>query len=151
MKDIQTLLHDYLSRPDVMQLATVHGGQPWACTVHFYADDNLHLYWMSTLQRRHSADIKDDQRVAVAMAIRSERGKPPIGVQIEGDAEHVEDEAEMKRVIPLYAVKLGRSPTLLEETISGKNKNRLYRLKPRLFVLFDPEAFPDDPRQEWRP
>jgi hypothetical protein len=134
-----------------MQLATVRDGQPWVCNVHFYADENLQLYWMSTPERRHSAEIKDDKRVAVAMAVRAERSKPPIGVQLEGDAERIEDEAEMKRVIPAYASKLGRSPDLLGETLSGKNKNRLYRLKPRLFVIFDPESFPDAPRQEWRP
>jgi uncharacterized protein YhbP (UPF0306 family) len=151
MKDIQSLLRDYLQKPDVMQLATVRDGQPWACTVHFYADENLHLYWMSTPERRHSAEIKDDPRVAVAIAIRAQRDLPPIGVQLEGDAERIEDEAEMKRVIPLYAEKFGRSPTLLEETLSGQNKNRLYRLKPRLYVVFDPGTFPDEPRKEWRP
>lgn len=151
MSDIPTLLRDYLQRPDVMQLATVRDGQPWACTVHFYADQALQLYWMSTPVRRHSTEIHDNPHVAVAMAIRAERGKPPIGVQIEGDATLVEDETEIRQVIPRYAEKLGRSATLLEETLSGENKNRLYRLTPRAFVVFDPGSFPDDPRQEWRP
>jgi uncharacterized protein YhbP (UPF0306 family) len=134
-----------------MQLATVKDGQPWACTVHFYADEQMNIYWMSTPDRRHSLEITSDPRVAIAMAIRAERGKPPIGVQLEGNAERIEDEAEMKRIIPAYAQKLGRSETLLEETLSGQNKNRLYRVRPRLFVVFDPEAFGGDPRQEWRP
>jgi uncharacterized protein YhbP (UPF0306 family) len=151
MKDIQSLLRDYLQKPDVMQLATVHDGQPWACTVHFYADENLQIYWMSTPERRHSLEVKDDKRVAVAVAIRAERDKPPIGVQMEGDAERIDDEEEMKRIIPLYAQKFDRSQTLLDEVLSGQNENRLYRLKPRLYVVFDPESFQDNPRQEWRP
>jgi uncharacterized protein YhbP (UPF0306 family) len=150
MSDIQPFLHEHLQKPDVMQLATARDGQPWACTVHFYADNNLHLYWMSTPERRHSLDIKANPRVAAAMAIRADRGTSPIGVQIEGDAELVEDQQELKRVIPLYAKKLGRNPALLNDVLAGTNRNRLYHLKPRVFVLFDPQTFPDDPRKEWR-
>jgi uncharacterized protein YhbP (UPF0306 family) len=151
MKDIQSLLHDYLSRPDIMQLATVRDGQPWACTVHFYADDRLHIYWLSTLNRRHSLEIQDDPRVALALAIESARDQDPVGVQIEGDAELVKDPEELKRIIPLYAQKLGRDSGLLDDILSGANEHKLYHVTPRLYVVFDKQSFPDNPRQEWRP
>ncbi|MES2971687.1 MAG: pyridoxamine 5'-phosphate oxidase family protein [Patescibacteria group bacterium] len=62
MPDLKQLLKKYLASTNVMQLATSVDGRPWACTVHFYADDNFNLYWISTEARRHSQEIHLNSR-----------------------------------------------------------------------------------------
>lgn len=151
--DAEKLIQKYLRTKHVMQLATVREGQPWCCNVHYWADDDANLYWISTEARRHSQEIRDDQRVAAAIAVQTDEevvGTPVIGIQVEGDAETIDDPNEVKRILRQYFDYHNKPEQLYEDILSGKNPYNLYRLKPRLYVLFDVQNFPDDPRQEWR-
>lgn len=150
MKTVEQLIKEYLPRVEVMQLATAHNGQPWACTVHFVSDDHLNLYWLSTPERRHSREISQNPHIAAAMAVQSERHVPAIGVQVEGDAAVIEDATELKRVMDLYATKHNSDPQWVDDVVAGVNLHKLYCLRPRLYVLFDKQTFPQDPLQEWQ-
>jgi uncharacterized protein YhbP (UPF0306 family) len=131
-----------------MQLATVSGDQPWACTVHF-AVDNLHnLYWLSNPSRRHSQDIAKNPKVAAAIVLPETAGKIR-GMSVQGVAWETTDPKEIEQHIVAFEERFGRHG-VGAEIISGKNANRLYQLKPEFFVLFDTINFPSDPRQEWR-
>jgi uncharacterized protein YhbP (UPF0306 family) len=152
--ELKELITNYLSTKHVMQLATVRDGQPWCCNVHFLADENANLYWLSTQERRHSQEIRDDPRVAVAIAVQTDEekpGAPVVGIQVEGDAELINDPDEIKRIMRKYTDHHGRDETFFQDITSGNNPHKLYRLKPRLYVLFDKKEFPDDPRREWKP
>jgi uncharacterized protein YhbP (UPF0306 family) len=148
------LIQNYLKTKHVMQLCTVRGGQPWCCNVHFIADEDANLYWISTLARRHSQEIRDDPRVAAAIAVQTDEetpGTPPIGIQVEGDADMIIDPKEVKRVMTHYIEYHKKDEAFYQKVMTGEKAHKLYRLKPRLYVLFDVEHFPDSPRQEWRP
>ena len=140
-----------LKSKKVMQLATVRDGQPWVCNLHFWADDDGYLYWISTEARRHSQEIKDDKRVAAAIAVQTDEevpGTPPIGIQVEGDAELVTG-PEMQPLLRKYFDYHRKPEKLYDEIIAGENPHKLYRLKPRLYVIFDVQNSPKDPRKEW--
>ncbi|HSW80061.1 MAG TPA: pyridoxamine 5'-phosphate oxidase family protein [Candidatus Saccharimonadales bacterium] len=142
----------HLKVKKVMQLATVRDGQPWVCNLHFWADDDGNLYWISTEARRHSQEIKDDPRVAAAIAVQTDEevpGTPPIGIQVEGDAEIVTG-SDMQTKLRSYFDYQNKPEKLYEDILSGENPHKLYRLKPRLYVIFDVQNSPKDPRQEWR-
>jgi uncharacterized protein YhbP (UPF0306 family) len=148
------LIKQYLRTKYVMQLATVRNAQPWICNVHYWADDDANLYWISTEARRHSQEIKDHNKVAAAIAVQTDEykaGTPVIGIQVEGEAEIVSDPADMKHFLRKYFDYHKHKPEkLYQDIISGKEALKLYRLKPRLYVLFDVQNFPHDPRQQWR-
>ncbi len=150
----KNIIQKYLKAKHVMQLATVRSGQPWVCNLHYWADDDANLYWISTEARRHSMEIADDKRVSAAIAVQTDESKPGtpvIGIQVEGDAEIIDDPANVKKILRQYFDYHKKSEQLFEDIIAGINPHKLYRLKPRLYVLFDVENFPDDPRKEWIP
>ena len=134
----------------VIQLATVgEGGQPWCCNVHAIADDDLNIYWVSRPDRRHSKEIAANPLVAAAAAVRTT--KPLLGVQIEGSAQIIEDHELIATVMEQYAAFHGSDPAWVHEIKSGENPHKLYRITPSMIAIFDQTAFPNNPRQEWRP
>lgn len=139
----------YLDEVPLMQLATVSAEQPWVASV-FFAADNMHeLFWISSPNARHSQELQRNDRVAATVALPAPYGPTWQGVQIEGTASEVKPE-EIEALFQAYAERFNahyRLPGLLK----NQDENRLYRLKPSLFVLYDNRSFPSEPRQEWRP
>lgn len=146
--DLRKLIEDYLKEGRMMMVATVVGDQPWNCTLMFVSDENSNLYWISTLDTRHSKEIQKHKKVAAAIPIKY-MDLTVVGLQVEGDAELVKNLAEIKRAIRLYVDKFNRGEDWYEDFIAGKNEHKLYKIKPRLFVLFDRVNFPDNSRQEY--
>lgn len=134
----------------MMQVATVSDDQPWICTVYYVFDDELSLYWASIPERRHSQEIAVHPKVAAAIAVKFVNGEKVIGVQVEGGVEMVKTPAQIKPIAVNYAAKFGRDKQWIEDFSNQKTQHRLYKLKPRLYVLFDEENFPNHPRQEFK-
>lgn len=145
--DLKNLIEAYLKEARMMILATVGGDQPWSCTLYFTADEKSNLYWISTSDTRHSKEISINKKVSASIPVKFE-DLTVVGVQVEGDATLVSDPHEIERAIRIYTDKFNRGEDWYKDFIAGKNEHELYRLKPRLFVLFDRENFPDDSRQE---
>ncbi len=149
MNEVEPRIREHLQVGRMMQLATVCGDQPWCCTVYFVADEDLNLYWISSPERRHSQELHQHEKIAAAIPIKYTPGEQVIGIQVEGGGHLVENPTEIKEAIRLYADRYQRGEDWYNDFIAGKNNHKLYRLKPRLFVLFDEVAFPNDPRKEW--
>jgi uncharacterized protein YhbP (UPF0306 family) len=145
----EELTKQYLEQAKVMQLATSLNDQPWACTVHFYSEQNLNLYWISTLERNHSQHIAKNPKVAAAILVHLNTPEEPyvIGISLEGKAELIGQHID-EQIGQGYIQKLGRDPALLSDIASGKNPHKFYSLKPTKIVLFDSKNFPDNLRQE---
>lgn len=149
MKDAKQLVKECLQSCKVMQLATVQEGQPWACTVHFVADEQQALYWLSLPDRRHSQEISVHDKAAVAVAVKTDQ--PVVGIQAEGTASVVNDPEVIRKIMKSYVEKFGIGDKFYDNFIAGKNQHQLYRFTPGAFVLFDEEHFSgDQARQEWR-
>jgi uncharacterized protein YhbP (UPF0306 family) len=150
MADLKHLLQDHLKTARVMQLATAVDNKPWACTVHFYSDDDLNIYWMSTPIRRHSQEIEKNPFVAAAIKIHEDTPSEQyiIGIAVEGKAALI-NESETKRIGELYVKKLGKPEALIEDILAGRNPHKFYRLEPTSIVLFDTKNFSNNPRQEY--
>ncbi len=147
--DLKKLIKEYLSQAKMMQVATVNNDQPWICTVYFVADRNLNIYWISTPARRHSEEIKNHSKVAAAIPIKYVPGEKVVGLQVEGEASLIEDAEEIKSAMRLYTDTYNRGEDWYKDFLAGKNNHKVYKLKPRAFVIFDEESFPGDPRQEF--
>jgi uncharacterized protein YhbP (UPF0306 family) len=143
------LVRQHLAQAKIMQLATSADDQPWVVTVHFYADDELNLYWISTLARRHSQAIEQNSKVATTILVHENTAEEPyvIGITIEGVAELI-GETPDETVGQGYVAKLNKDDNFLADIASGTNPHKFYRLKPTKIVLFDNKNSPDNPRQE---
>ena len=151
MSDLRQVIKKYLESRNVMQLASVVDGQPWVCNLHYYSDDDLNIYWISTEARRHSVEIKQNQKVAAAVLVHENtpEEKYIIGLSIEGTAELLgQDPAG--QISQKYTEKLQKPAQLMADIKSGKNPHKFYLLKPTKFMLCDTKEFPDAPWQELR-
>ena len=147
--DLKKLIKEYLIETRVMQLATAVNNQPWVCNVHFYSDDDLHLYWMSTPARRHSQEIVENKKIAMTIKVHEDLPdeKYVIGLSAEGVAEILNDD-ELKIIGPKYVEKLEKDANLIDDILSGTNPHTFYRFRVSKYVLFDTINFPSEPRKE---
>jgi uncharacterized protein YhbP (UPF0306 family) len=150
MNKVEELVRQFLPTKNVMQLATCVNNQPWTCTVHYYTDDDLNFYWISTPERRHSQEIQQNPQVSAALLVHENTPEEAyvIGIQIEGKAEIMPNID--KDIGQAYIEKLNKELTLVEDIASGKNHHKFYKLIPNSIVLFDSKNFSGNPRQEWR-
>ena len=125
----------------VMQLATIGENGPWICTVHFVADEEMNLYWLSLPSRRHSQELAIDPRVAVTVVVKPEI--PVVGIQAEGMAEEVQNPEALKIIMEKYVAKYEIGGDFYKNFIAGINKHKLYRFVPTRFSLFDEVNFKD--------
>jgi uncharacterized protein YhbP (UPF0306 family) len=145
----EELTRQYLEQAKVMQLATSLSDQSWACTVHYYSDADLNLYWISTKEREHSKHIAQNPNVAAAVLVHlnTPEERYIIGISVQGKAELIGEQLPGD-LGQNYIQKTGRDPSLLSDIASGKNPHKFYRLTPSKIVLFDSKYFRDNPRQE---
>lgn len=148
--DVEGLIKQYLEQARIMQLATSANDKPWACTVHYYSDKDLNIYWISTLEREHSKNIAKNPHVSAAILIHEDTPEEQyvIGMSLEGDVELIGEQMP-EQIGQSYIQKLGRPATLLTDIATGKNPHKFYRLKPSRIVLFDSKNIAGNPRREW--
>jgi uncharacterized protein YhbP (UPF0306 family) len=149
MNSPEQLIRKHLKEARIMQLATVRDGQPWVCNVHYAPDDNCNLYWISDPAVRHSQELAAHPSVAAAIAIQAEQ--PLIGLQVEGEARQLTDQAEVDAGIKVYAAYQEISPEWAKKVASAQTPFRLYRLTPRSLTIFSPGEFSDDKTRTWQP
>lgn len=150
MKSVEEIVRDSLPTLNVLQLATSVDNQPWACNLHFYSDDDLNIYWLSTPDTRHSKEITQNSHVCAVLKVHENTLEEDyvIGISIEGTAEIVEDEHEKKSIARDYQAKLGTSDKFINSVLDGTNPHIFYKLTSKKLALFDNKNFPDEPRQE---
>src|SRR5665811_1000246 len=110
----EEIVRQQLPQVNIMQLATASDGKPWACNIHYYSDDSLNLYWISTVERRHSQDIARNPQVAATILVH---GNTPeenyaVGISVEGTAELIGEQID-RQVGQGYIQKHGKDPSLL--------------------------------------
>lgn len=142
--DPRELLKQYLQERHMMQVATVADDQPWCCTVYFVADDDQNLYWASLPTRRHSQEIKQHSKVAIAIPVKFVKGEPVAGIQMSGTAEELLPSEDIRPVAKQYAAKFARDEVWIEHFVAGGTQHRLYKFTPNTIALFDEVNFPDN-------
>lgn len=148
--DLKNLTQEYLENSRVMQLATSVDNKPWVCNIHFLVDSDFNFYWISEEGTRHSNDISQNPNVAITIKIHEDipTENYVIGVSIEGSAGLLAPN-DVEKIGFEYVSRLGKSPALIENILSGKSLLRFYKLTPKKIVLFDTKNFPTAPRQEY--
>jgi uncharacterized protein YhbP (UPF0306 family) len=147
--DIRPLIKDYLNEARLMQVATARNDQPWACTVYFAFDDSLNLYWISTPTRRHSEEIRNNEKVAGTIVLSHTPGDDVRGLQFQGVARELTSSEESRKGMEFYGRRMGMSEERINKVVDGSDGHLCYVIRPTLFVLFDEVNFPEDSRQEY--
>lgn len=140
MTEASTLVRQYLAAAEVAQLATATHDKPWVSTVYVVADDEQRVYWLSYPERRHSRELVDNPRAALAIAIKVDQ--PVIGLQLEGRVDVVHDADIVKRVIDRYIAVHKLGTDFYDSFAKGTNRHYLYALTPERINLFDEVHFP---------
>ncbi len=132
-----------------MQLATSVDGQPWVCSVWFAADEDLNVYWFSSITRRHSGEVIKNKKVAAAIVLPQTPEDIPRGLQLQGEAKLLTDQKEIDKAISLYVDRIFSRETIDKLMKDESKMHKFYKIKPTQFVLFDGVNFGDNWRQEY--
>ncbi|HEY9714710.1 MAG TPA: pyridoxamine 5'-phosphate oxidase family protein [Chroococcales cyanobacterium] len=149
MQTAEEIIRELVPQIAVMQLATSANGQSWACNLHYYSDDTMNLYWLSTETREHSQHIAQNPNAAAAIMVHLNTPEENyiIGVSFAGTAECLGAKVD-DSVSKGYQAKHDTSEKFLAKVADGGDPHKWYRLKPSKIVLFDTKHFSDNPRQE---
>lgn len=146
--ELRELIKEYLQKARLMQLATSIDDQPWVCSVWFASDEELNIYWFSSITRRHSKEVEKNHKVAGAMVLPQTPEDKPRGLQFQGTARLLVEKSDVDKAVSVYADRIF-SRKQIKEFMELKDKpHRFYIIKPSQFVLFDVVNFPDDSRRE---
>lgn len=146
--DLRQLIKDHLKEAKLMQLATSIDNQPWVCSVWFAADDDLNIYWFSSITRRHSDEVLKNNKVAGAIVLPQSPTDPPRGLQFQGIAHVLERKEDIDKAISVYEGRIFSKEKIAEFMTHEQRPHKFYRIKVTQFVLFDAVNFPDNSRQE---
>jgi uncharacterized protein YhbP (UPF0306 family) len=144
--DIEAAIRNYLPQIAHLSLATCVDNRPWVSEVHFVYDDNLNLYFRSTLNRRHSQEIAKNPHVAGDIVTQHHRGQKVGGVYFEGTAGKLADVDEHHAAFIEYCQRFGTGPEILEESRSGTG-HAFYKIEVSDFYLFD--SYESNPSQKY--
>jgi uncharacterized protein YhbP (UPF0306 family) len=144
---LRKLIEEYLSEAKMLQVATSKHDQPWACTLYFAFDEKLSLYWISEPSRRHSEEIRMNEKVAGTIVLPHNPGDKVRGLQFQGIATELTGK-EAADGMKVYANRYGMKQKRVNAILDGSDGHFCYKIKPSLYVLFDEKNFPKNPRQE---
>ena len=134
--DMRPILHEFLQAQSTLALATaaLENGSPQVAPMFFVSDNDLHLYWISDPDSRHSANLKDWNDAAAAIYAQTWDWNGIKGVQIEGDAMPVSDNDERQRALDLYQAKF---PFVTDRFAELIKQSVIYVLRPRWIRWLD--------------
>jgi uncharacterized protein YhbP (UPF0306 family) len=133
--EMRPMLYTFLREQSTLSLATAGPtGRPQIAPLFFASDDDFNLYWVSSADSRHSANIEDWNDVAVAIYAPTWEWSGIKGVQIEGDALPVTDAAERQRALATYRAKF---PFVNEKFAELIADSVVYVLRPRWLRWLD--------------
>lgn len=152
MADINVLYQDYLKDIKLMQLATCHDNQPWLCNVWYVRDEEEgKFYFISRATRRHSEDIRDNQKVACTFHKCFDEGLGQKGqaLIVAGNARRLKG-SECFRPFDLYNVRYPKLASFQtkESFLKDLGHHFFYEITPTEIVWWDEVNFPEQPKQK---
>lgn len=121
-------VRELLESQSTLTLATVdENGHPIATPLFFFLrDDDLTLYWLSSADSRHSANLRARRQVAIAVYASVNRWEKIRGVQMEGTVNEVPDPVLRREILAGYRRRF-RLGMLMSAAISQAT---LYAFRP---------------------
>lgn len=134
--DIEKTIREYVSGLYHLSLATVDGAKPWVCEVHFAWDDELNIYFSSSINSRHAQEIEQNPKVSGNIVEQHSAGQRTRCVSFEGMAERLENVDETHPGIAAYGKRHGEGPHLVRAARS-EGSARFYKITVSDLYLTD--------------
>jgi uncharacterized protein len=136
--DLAGRIAEFLDAHHVMSLATCGPHGPHAVNL-FYARDDLSLLWVSDHQSTHSANIGANPQVCATIAPDYRDFDEICGVQIFGEAHHLDDAATHRNARALLPKRYPMLEQLSDRPILERAYLRAepYQLVPHRIVMID--------------
>jgi len=123
-----------LRNQSTLALATTdERGNPHSAPLFFVIDDDLNLYWYSSPMSAHSRYCAMHPRVSVSVYRPTDEWRKICGIQMDGMAIKVEDEAGRKVIESSYLLKFKLGPA----TRIALKRSTLYRFTPEWVRYLD--------------
>jgi uncharacterized protein YhbP (UPF0306 family) len=140
-QEIERIIREYLPGVIHMSLATTANNKPWVCEVHFSYDDELKLYFISTLARRHSNEIANNSNVAGSIVEQHVVGKKVRGVYFEGTAELLDGVDNKNPAYLTYSERFNLGSDILEEAKTDDG-HKFFKISISDLYLFEGRSKP---------
>ena len=134
--EIEQIIRKYIPQVVHMSLATSADGRPWVCEVHFSYDDELNVYFCSSMQTRHCTEISKNPQVSGTIVTQHFLNQKVRGVYFEGHAEQLEVLEPDHPGFTSYSERLGKGPSFVQAA-KAEGLARLYKITVRDFYLID--------------
>ena len=148
---LRELIYSYFNEYSLISVASCNQNTPWTCNLYFAFDEDLNLYFISRIGRRHSEEIRNNPNVAATICQPYSKPfvTPARGIQLEGKAIQIEDPESAEAAFALY---MKRFPDSIKyhktfTDVTGAADRRIYQIIPARIVLFDEENFSANPQQ----
>jgi hypothetical protein len=120
-------IRTFLESQSTLALATIDAnGNPQIAPLFYVSDDTLNLYWLSSSTSRHSVNLVEREQVAATIYAEAWHWTEIRGLQIEGTAHLITDDALRQDILTRYCQKFDL-PSGFEAIIVDST---LYVLKP---------------------
>lgn len=136
--DLRPALGAFLASQSTMALATAgdQDGRPQVTPLFFAGDEALNLYWVSSPDSRHSANIAGWNDVSAAIYAPTWDWAGIKGVQIAGNAQAVTDGEERRHALRVYSAKF---PFVKDQFMDLIESSVFYVLRPTWLRWLDNE------------
>jgi uncharacterized protein YhbP (UPF0306 family) len=145
--DLRERVLAYLDQRTVFNLATSGPAGLWASAV-LYVNDGLTLYFTSVAATRHGQNMLASPLVVGTISDECREFVQMKGLQIEGKVEHVDEPAELRRVVRAYlqrfpfAAGLWNGESNPEVIARNPGIHGFYRIIPTRVLFTDNEHSP---------
>ncbi|MDN5274652.1 MAG: hypothetical protein JWP06_553 [Candidatus Saccharibacteria bacterium] len=135
-QQVEQTIREYIPQIIHMSLATVKDNKPWVCEVHFSYDDDLNIYFASSVDSRHGQEITANPHVSANIVTQHHKDQKTRCVDFEGTATILSGEEAEKTAYQAYAKRCGASEGLLNNIRKDGNV-RFFKINVENFYLTD--------------
>ncbi|MFI5275374.1 MAG: pyridoxamine 5'-phosphate oxidase family protein [Candidatus Saccharimonadales bacterium] len=144
--DVEQTIREYVPQVIHLSLATCTDNKPWVCEVHYAYDNDLNLYFVSGVNRRHSEEIRKNPHVSGNIVTQHFLNQKVRGVYFEGGAKQLEDIDEMQHAYETYTKRYAASPQLAQ-VAKAEGGARFYKITVSDYYVLD--GYVSDPPQKF--
>lgn len=134
--DVEKTIREYLPQVIHMSLATSRDNKPRVFEVHFAFDNDLNLYFVSSLTSQHSEDIRQNPFVAGNIVTQHFLNQKVRGVYFEGHAEELQDETKATQALTAYSARFTENPQLVK-VAKAEDSARFYKITVSDYYVLD--------------
>lgn len=146
--NVESTIRDYIKNVLHMSLGTCVDNKPWVCEVHFVYDDDLNLYFVSDVNRRHSQEIAKNSYVSGTIHESHTLDMKPRGLYYEGTAEVMSNVTDDSPVFQLFVARFNFTPDKLPSAVANEGP-KFYKITVSDWYLFDCRESTPSQKYHW--